>query len=271
MKREEEPLVGDNTTTTAPTMKSKANDSNDSNADDDNDDILYDDINDFLSQDLQRMGSEADAILDSIRNEALPTPEVQKRTRRISLPCDSDDEQYYHDDNEDDVDVNHVVNTQMTTTTRRTSLPSSPSLPQPSNKKRTARRKTPSYEHSDTHDDDEEEEMRRLNEVVLSIRQEVDAQSVESMTSALSNLDGRSYRYSKHTVLSNTQDFWRKHHELYGPVGKDRSTPLLIMTLLIWTVVFALLWHVQYGQIDDESGQFRGMPEIVQKLVDRLL
>ena len=204
-----------------------------------------DEIDAIISKDLQRLDSEAEAILDSIRNEALDTPVKQKKTKDISLSSSDDETQGFqkvrstllHDDDDDD-DDDH-------------------------------------YAHDDDDQLDEDEighEISRLNNVVRSIRQEVDAQSVDSMTSALSNLDAAAphyYKYHKRTVLA-PQDFIRKN-KLYGPGvgGPEPNTPLLLVTVAIWSVVLLLIIHVNYGTLSNQ-GELHSMPEIVQKLADRL-
>eukprot|EP00542_Grammatophora_oceanica_P009584 CAMPEP_0194032904 /NCGR_PEP_ID=MMETSP0009_2-20130614/5749_1 /TAXON_ID=210454 /ORGANISM="Grammatophora oceanica, Strain CCMP 410" /LENGTH=207 /DNA_ID=CAMNT_0038673481 /DNA_START=85 /DNA_END=708 /DNA_ORIENTATION=- len=123
------------------------------------------------------------------------------------------------------------------------------------------------------HDEDEMgDEIMRLGNVIADLKQDLDNQSVTSMTSALSNLDDTPVRYRyKPSALSmgaeEAEKFIRKN-KLYGPgVGGDKpNTPLIAFTVVVWSFLLVLLYHVRFGDVDEE-GFLAGLPEVLQHLL----
>jgi len=195
-------------------------------------------IGDLVSEELRALDNAADAILDSIRKEALDTPpHAKKKTKSFdSYGSFDEDEGMVGGDDDDDF-----------ATERASGV----------------------FDH----DEDMQEEIMRLNDVVASLKQEMDSQSVDTMTSALSNMDStpQAYRYSSNTVLTAEATDFIRRNKLYGPGvgGAETNTPLLLFTLLVWGALVFLTLHLQNGGIDS-SGEFVSVPETLQKLIDRL-
>ena len=118
------------------------------------------------------------------------------------------------------------------------------------------------------HDDFEmDDELSRLNNVVASIKEDLDAQSVVSMTSAISDIDGPPayYRYPQHTfaMRAHEAEQFLQNNKLYGPGagGEETNTPLLIFTIAVWTILTALVLSVKYGNMD-ENGSLPSLLDI---------
>jgi len=179
-----------------------------------NDADAYDNsVGDVLDASLQKMDDEANAIMDSIREELFTPPSNKSNHDRPDDNVLTDDEM--HDDFEMD------------------------------------------------------DELTRLNKVVASIKEDLDAQSVASMASAISDIDGPPprYRYSQRTIairVEEAEQFLRKNN-LYGPGvgGEDTSIPLLVFTVAVWTMLLLLVLHVKFGALD-ENGNLNSLPGIVQ-------
>lgn len=61
------------------------------------------------------------------------------------------------------------------------------------------------------------------------------------------------YRYSRRSLaLENAVNFLRQKH-LYGPGvgGQERNTPLLVFAIVVWSVLLMLVLHVRYGEMDE--------------------
>jgi hypothetical protein len=181
-------------------------------------------VGDMLDASLQRMNDEAEAIMNSIREE-LFTPPTNK-TNPVTTHSD--------DDGDDDDDVDNGLS------------------------------------EDEMHDDFEmDDELTRLNNVVASIKEDLDAQSVASMTSAISDIDGPPphYRYNQRTIAMRAQDAeqFLRSNKLYGPGvgGEETNTPLLVFTALVWAVLLVLVFHVKYGAMD-ENGSLDSLPAVFQ-------
>ena len=112
------------------------------------------------------------------------------------------------------------------------------------------------------HDDFEmDDELSRLNNVVASIKEDLDAQSVVSMTSAISDIDGPPayYRYPQRTIAMRAHEAeqFLQNNKLYGPGagGEETNTPLLVFTVAVWTILIVLVFHVKYGSMDSDNTQ----------------
>jgi hypothetical protein len=177
-------------------------------------------VGDMLDASLQRMNDEAEAIMNSIREELFTPP-----TNKTAAHSDEDGD----DDDDDD-----------------------------------------RLSEDEMHDDFEmDDELTRLNNVVASIKEDLDAQSVASMTSAISDIDGPPphYRYNHRTIAMRAQEAeqFLRSNKLYGPGvgGEETNTPLLIFTAVVWAVLIVLVFHVKYGAMD-ENGSLDSMPAIFQ-------
>lgn len=173
-----------------------------------------DDCDMLLDASLQRMDDEAEAIMNSIREE-LFTPPSNKSNAGGAVDTVLDDlsEDEMHDDFEMD------------------------------------------------------DELSRLNNVVASIKEDLDAQSVVSMTSAISDIDGPPayYRYPQRTIAMRAHEAeqFLQNNKLYGPGagGEETNTPLLVFTVAVWTILIVLVFHVKYGSMDD-NGSLPSLPDI---------
>jgi hypothetical protein len=178
----------------------------------------YEDMAGMLGEEMQRLDDEANAILNSIRNETA-----------ASGSDDDAADHYDDDDSRDDFDPSEM-------------------------------------------EDEMNDEILKLDTVTANLRQDLDEVSVESMTSAMSNRDPGVYRQSHRALaLEDAAQLLRKK-QLYGPGvgGSDRNNPLLVVTVLIWSVLLLLVFHVRYGAMD-ESGSLSSMPQILHNLIERFV
>ena len=173
--------------------------------DDDDDDMAG-----MLGVDMQRLG-EADAIMNSIRNESVASPQPSL-SQHYPSRVDYDRENSDYDDDEVDDEIN--------------------------------------------------DEIMKLGSVTANLRQDLDEISVESMSSYMSQQQyarngEQVYRYPRKSVAMQQAANFLRQKQLYGPGvgGQERNTPLLIFTLVVWSVVLLLMVHVRYGAaIDNVTG-----------------
>lgn len=178
----------------------------------------YEYVSSILGEEMQRLDDEAEAILDSIRNETIGSPSDQHHDGDNNGGGDHNNNNYHshHDTSDyDDDEIDDEIN-------------------------------------------DEILKLGTVTANLRQDLDEISVESMTSHLSQQYNAryepqQEQYYRYSrKGLALEYAANFLRQKN-LYGPGvgGQERNTPLLVFAIAVWSILLMLVLHVRYGAMDE--------------------
>lgn len=178
-----------------------------------------------LSSDLARLDSEAEAILNSIRNEAASETSRQSRSDTSSpvIPDDSDSESIRQDDGDmhDDDEMNDEI-------LRLGSIVASL-----------------------------QQDLDTMS--VTTVTSTVS--TLDSPSASRPSPENHYARFNRQQVL---QFIHSKKLYGPGVGGQATNVPLVVLNVLVWTIVFALVVHVKQGALNEQGGGLTFLPTFGQ-------
>ena len=187
----------------------------------------YEYVSSILGEEMQRLDDEAEAILNSIRNETVGSPSSDhgdEDNGTNHYPTHHHDSSDYDDDEIDDEINDEILKLGTVTANLR----------------------------------------QDLDEISVESMTSHMSQQYNGRGEA-AHQQQHYYRYSRKALaLEDAANFLRQK-QLYGPGvgGQERNTPLLVVALVVWSILLMLVFHVRYGAMD-ETGMMTSAPSAFQ-------